>query len=442
MRHLAAQKRACLWDEQGLGKTVQAIRAADNVGAQRVLVLCPASVVGTWLREWEQWQQVERLPCAPTRPTLPNSPNLVAVLSYGRVLNRDLLTFLAAQPWDVLVLDEAHYLKSGRTQRTRAVLGRRLGGRDGLVGAARHVWALSGTPLPNGWPTELFPLVRSLRPESLPSPQMSGFEWERAFTAGRQTPWGFRPTGIKNRDILNRVLHGWTLRRTKAEVLPDLPDLQVTQHWVEWESEDAETLLAQARDEGITAAAEALLHDLARDPDDPSPLERRAVALSTLRRAFGVIKSHAIAEEVKDFLSGTERKLVLFGIHREVLQRLAGCVDSRLVVTLWGEHTQKQRQEAIDRFQTDPGVRLMVAQIRAGGVGVTLTAASDLWLVEPDWSPGVNAQAIHRVHRIGQTRGVQVRFVSLLDPLDQAVTKVLAEKSQLLSEVLDEVRHD
>lgn len=426
-KFLAARRRALLADEQGLGKTAQAITAANMVGADPVLVVCPASVRSAWVRDI-------RLFATPGRRFV--------VESYDRV-SRHHEKYQG--PWGALVLDEAHYLKSMSARRTVMIYGNRHF--PGLLSLSGHVWALTGTPAPN-YPVEMFTHMRSLFPESLamasdPSRRYDHERFMARYCILKDNGYGLRAVGSKNTDDLRQRLSPYVLRRLKKDVLPDLPDIRYEP--LIFDAPDAVASLAEIPGEEIERVRKAL-------DTGAHGLESLGVEMSTLRRLTAMAKAELVHQWVREFLGMTDRKLVVFGYHGAPLEYLrdklgkygrskAGGVDrgNNAPPMIWGKTQSNHRANAIERFQTgtDPVDRVFLGQISAAGAGITLTAASDLLFLEQSWSPSDNAQAAMRIHRIGQKRGCLVRYATLAGSIDEAVQSVLARKTKDLSRLFD-----
>jgi SWI/SNF-related matrix-associated actin-dependent regulator 1 of chromatin subfamily A len=421
---LASHKRAMLLDEQGLGKTVQAIEACNRVGAKTVLVVCPASVRSNWHREFARF----------------GAGQSVTVESYDKVA-RDWRRYDG--PWDALIIDEAHYLKSPNARRTMAIYG----GHNvttrkqfpGLVGIAAHVFALTGTPAPNA-ATELYTHMSALRPESLAMASdatrtYDRFAFERRYCVIRETKFGSRIVGGKNHDDLKARLAGWTLRRLKRDVLPDLP--VIAYHELLVEAPDALKALVD-----VPGPEMDKIRDVLKDGEAAS-LQSIAAEMATLRRVTALAKTPVLVEWVKEFLESCDRKIVIFGYHREPLDMLQMQLrdrrDGKAVqpALIAGNTRNDHRQAAVDRFQNDPECRVFIGQIQAAGTGLTLTAASDLVFLEQSWVPAENAQAAMRIHRIGQRRGCSVRYLTLAGSIDEGVQRALARKTRDLQQIFD-----
>lgn len=387
VRFLMERKRAYLADRMGLGKTVQAITAARRLGL-RPVVIAPASAVPNWRREWEKW----------------GGEGDIEAVSYSKLVRG-----ADAEPAPLVVLDEAHYVKNPKAQRTKAALR--------LAMKSERAWLLSGTPMPND-PRELYTVFRYLWPERLPKDAdgrtVNAFEWMNTFCHWRPTTYGPKVYGVKNAHRLTRMVNGIMLRRSLSSVGLDLPPLRITVHYLPHDPDFATRLEEIQQERGDLSTPEA-------------------------RRILGLHKVGAVGRQLQDELdAGEYRKIVVMYHHRDVGAALRDGFSAagHMVTGFDGSTPQDKRQEAIDLFQHDPRCRAFVVQQQAGGVAINLTAASEIALVEPDWSPEVNAQAIKRVHRIGQGRPVRARLWAVEGTLDVSVMEAIAMKVEMRKEVV------
>lgn len=406
-KFLAGRTRAMLADEQGLGKTAQAIRAADMIMADRVAVICPASLVENWRREFRKWSAYERD---------------LSVFSYeGAVKAIERKEARLIEGADVVILDEAHYLKTPGTQRSRLVYP--------AASRSPYVWALSGTPIPNH-AGELYTHFKHLAPVKISTPQ--GSLWtERAFLERycvlRETNFGFKPVGLRNTDELKAKLEGWFLRRRKDDVLRDLPPIRYGTINLKPTKEQVDV----ANDMANKATWQGWI-----DADSlPTGDEHMATARKLLAGAKVDALSRILADELESDLS---YKVVIFGWHVDALKAMAHNLRTVNPVMVTGDTPLAARQAAVDAFQNDPNTRVFLGNIKAAGTGLTLTAASNLVFLELAWTPGDNAQAAMRVHRIGQTAdSVLIRFCQLAGTLDEAVVSVLSRKTRDIAQLLE-----
>lgn len=430
---LAAHATAYLADDPGLGKTVQAVRAADEVDAHRILVIPPASLKVNWHREMALYGTDRRTLIPDARGRIPNDDKpLLCIVNYDIAIRPALHNQLLSTRWDVLILDESHALKNPYAKRTRAVLGER-----GLYRAAERVWFLSGTPAPNH-PGELYPALAATHPTATRG--LDYDDWLSRYCV--VVPGTHGPRVMSNRPEvweLRQALDGWLLRRKKADVLKDLPPLRIGTLTVENDQalitlqglvandrllEDMEHLEALLEAEDVSEAA--------LDAVDDAPL-------ATLRRLVGQAKAHALVPLLRDELADHDGKLVLMCWHKATMTILEDGLAEFGVARIDGTVPHGRRQHEVDRFQgrivgDDP--RVFVGQILAAGTGHTLTAAADMLIVEPSWVPGENAQAMLRIHRIGQLASCLVRYVALARSLDETIMRVAARKAALVAEVI------
>lgn len=408
---LATHPRAGLYDDQGLGKTAQAIVAADRIGARRVLVACPAVVTRNWAREVGMWapsRSVEVV--ADGRHRVGGSSYVI--LSHGLLLRDQLTAQLTG--FDLVIIDESHFMRRPTAERTRVTL---LGG-TALCRRARACWALSGSPTPNHDPSELWSVLAGLAPDRLrhDGKLLSYHQWRRRFCVLQPTPYGDRVVGVQNAPELRQRLAGFALRRMKTDEL-DLPPIR-------------HGFVALTEDDVDLSHVEAEI-----GPVDSLEDLQRSTEFMRWRRLCGEAKAPAAAELIASDLTGGDGKVVVFAHHTSVIDTIVERLEKFRPVKLVGSQSSEERATAVHRFQTDASVRVCVANIVAGGVGVTLTAASDVVFVEESFVPGDNAQACDRVYRIGQTKPVLVRHLYLDGSIDQLVTETLARKSAMAAGV-------
>ena len=267
-----------LADEMGLGKTLQALRAAEKLGAERVLIVCPAGARRVWQAEIKRWLPgwssrvvlVEPGTKLPDIKTGLDAPVLILIVGYDEFSDRhsQLASHLRSRRFDLLILDEAHYLKNP-SNRTLAIYGSR-GSGTGVQAGASKVILLTGTPTPNH-AGELWQHYRTFWPEALRGPtgrMLLQAEFEDRFTRYRDTPFGRQVTGSKNQKILRDALGPVILRRRKDEVLTELPPLILQD--IPLVAGPAANWLSQVKPEARVAMAR--LHHSAQHADDDTEL--------------------------------------------------------------------------------------------------------------------------------------------------------------------------
>jgi SWI/SNF-related matrix-associated actin-dependent regulator 1 of chromatin subfamily A len=412
VNYLLAQRRAFLADEQGLGKTIEALAALEADGAYPAVVVCPASLKLNWLREIERW-----LPGRGVRVLMGTGKSLLP-LAQITVVNYDILAArldeLRALAPRALVLDESHYCKNASAKRTQAV--QRLAAavpRDGLV------LALTGTPVMNR-PPELIPQLRILgRLEEFGS----GVQFGRRFRgpdAHLRLHWHLRARCF--------------VRRLKSEVLPQLPAKTRAVVPVELDNE-AEYRLAE-RD--LVAWLQSQPLDLRTLGAKVAAALRaeRLVRLNALKLLAARGKLHGALAWIHDFLSSGER-LVVFAHHREIQRAVLERFPTALHIL--GEDTPAAREAALRGFQAADGDanQLIVCSIDVAGQGLTLTRSSNVAFLELDWTPAKHDQAEDRCHRIGQQDAVNATYLLAADTVDETIATLLERKRAVIGAVTD-----
>lgn len=440
---LAARPKAILADEMGLGKTFQAIRAADKAAVKTVLWLGPATSLHTIAREFERWQSVERT-VGVVSGTVPTTD--VLICSYDRI-SRGGNRVIGDRRFDLLVCDEAHALKTPTSKRTKYILGRGCSGRGGLVERANRTWFLTGTPVPNHY-GEIWPMLRAAFPDRITRDGASGpdthWQFIGRYCVTADTPFGIQIKGSKNHAALKETLRGVMLRRRKEKVLAELPPL--TFGTVTLNPEKAERDLLR-RAEGdvpsdvldILRAAHAT-HRRSEASDDAiaAALAAEMTQLATLRRLTGIAKAYATSRLLDEELSsGTLGKVIVFAYHTDAVDHLREALLAFNPVVVDGRTPDRQRQQAVDTFQSVSQCRVFIGQIVAAGTAITLTAASNVVFAEADWVPANNVQAAARAHRIGQSLPVLARFVTLAGSLDEKIMGTLSRKTRDIAQLLD-----
>lgn len=441
---LPTRDTALLGYEPGLGKTITSIAAADRLGVKNILVLCQAVGKTHWKNEFTRFQQIDRSITIINGHTQPVPETGVVIVNYDLISRADSMVTraLLRREWDVLIADEAHALKSPKSNRTRAVYGKRLDRTKGLAAQAQRVWLLTGTPAPNS-AHELYTHLRALAPEAIEliGRPMSEPEFVERFCTYRDTTFGRQITGSKNLTELRQRMQNFMLRKRKTEVLQDLPPLSfdtlvVHPHDVpgvpaslvrEMSSLDMQL----AMDWGVDGEGDDLLAVLSA--------MKASEHIATQRRLTGQIKAEIAIDLVTSELRGSDKKMILFCHHTAVIDRIVeGLADAGFgVVKIDGRDNQASRDNAIDAFQRDQATQVFVGQLTAAGTSITLTAASDVLFVEASWVPSENYQAACRAHRIGQKDGVLARFLTLEGSLDKQIMTTLARKARDIAVLID-----
>jgi SWI/SNF-related matrix-associated actin-dependent regulator 1 of chromatin subfamily A len=406
-------------DDMGLGKTIQALGYIQlHRDRTPAIIICPASLKLNWERECHKWlpnPSVEVL--SGERTWTPTAE--ILIINYDVVPHwKDVLRKLNPQ---ILIMDEAHAIKNHKAKRTKAVqfIGKKI----------PHIIALTGTPIENR-PAEIYNAVHMINPELFPN---RWFFMQR-YCGAKFNGYGWSFNGATNMQELHQILSdNIMIRRKKKDVLKDLPDK--TRSFVPIElSNRNEYIIAEddfiayvQRTKGHTAAVKA------------SNAEAFAQIEGLKQLAVKGKLDQAICW-IKEFIESGE-KLIVFATHTFVIDALMKEFPG-IIVKVDGSVSGNQRQVAVDKFQNDPSIKLFVGNIKAAGVGITLTAASNVAFLEYPWTPSQLDQAEDRAHRIGQKNAVNIYYLLASNTIEEKMVKMIDSKRKIIDSVIDGVETD
>ena len=373
-------------------------------------MVCPAVGVEHWRREFDRWWTAGR------RPDLD-------LLSYDGA--RRMMRSGAASTVDVLVLDESHYAKNPGAARTLAVFGK-----GGLGWYAKRIWALSGTPAPNHV-GELWPMLKAFGATKL---DYESFKNRFCHVDPLGKVRGSRASAMPE---LRGMMEPYLLRRKKIDVLPELGAIDIQPWYVSPSAQFITPELSEAAREEEAALRKAI-KDL--PPDELLHFLAGHQEFATVRRYNALLKVPAVFEQVMfEIEGGLLDKVVIYGYHKEPLDVLArefNKHDDVGAVVIHGGTPQKERDALIQAWKLPEGPRVMLASIIAAGVVLDFTEAHQGIMLELDWVPGNNKQAMERMHRHGQKYPVRIR-VANGSPIDEVINDVVARKTKELTAVFD-----
>lgn len=410
--------RGGFFDDQGLGKTISALVAADMIG-RRIVIVCPTVVLYNWAEECAAWTDRQVSVLDNGRAKIDEGATVV-ITTHGLLLREGIMAELEWFAPDVLIGDEVQMLRGRDGKKAKAFWGE-------LVPPAEYVWALTGTPQP-AWPSDMWTMLHHMWPDEF-AEDFDTFRASYCLMAPSDYGEGLRTVGTLNLGNLRHRMDGKFLRRLKSVELnlPPLTHSMVTlKAKLPQEMMNLDGVLSEEAVEKIMAAEspEAAFAVLLDDTD-----------MSSYRRRCGEAKVPIVAELVAMELGDPKAKRVLFCHHKSVAEALSKALAKFNPVLLTGAVSAKRRTDRVKKFQTDPSTRVAICQIIAGGTGVTLTASNDILFVEASFLPGDNAQARDRVYRIGQTRPCSVRFVALHGSADSIIMRVLRRKTAAIQGV-------
>ena len=404
----ATHNRFFNFDEPGMGKTVQAIHAADRVKAKRVLIPVPANIVIQWQKKVKELQKTDFV---------------ADVVSYNKLTDR--AEFYKKQKYDVCVIDEGHYLKNRKAKRTKAVFGNKTDAVGSIIQDIEYVWNMTGSPAPNNY-SELWSSLRALTPQVITMKSgaiLDYWQFVDKFCIVTQNNFGTQITGNKNTEILKERIAPFMVRRLKKDYRnPPVIDTLVL------EPSDSIAALKEAESsaEGKELAAMLEKHGVAG-------LELIGGHVATLRRLTGLAKVAPVVSQVVDEIEGGLKKLVIIAYHRDVIEGIqSGLTKSGVSSAVYmGGMTDKQKENAKEVFIKNPDCSVFIGQITAAGTGTDglQTVCSDMLLAEYSWVPEENKQIIGRLDRLGGFDNVIVRFVSLAGSLDEKISASVQRKT-------------
>lgn len=386
-KYMLYSKRVLLGDEMGLGKTVQALAVLNHLnhdGKQAFIVVCPLSVVANWKRETEKFTKLNALIYHGKdrdqvfKQWQEEKGILITTFSHTRNIDKDAVDHL-----DALIVDEAHYIKNPEAKRSISVYE--------LAEKAEYVSFMSGTPMENRL-EEMKQLISVLQ-ENIADKISNELHL-------------LEPKKFK------REVAAVYLRRNRADVLGELPELEIIEQWSDFGQE------------------EQVLYDQAVENGKVMTMRRAAWQGGSPDKSPKLDALREICEAARE----NGHKVLVFSFFRDVIETIQQHLTGQTFPAITGDIPNSDRQKIVDDFTSaEPGA-VMVSQITAGGVGLNIQAANIVVLCEPQWKPSTEEQAISRAYRMGQSRNVMVYRLLTEDSIDGSMLEVLAEKSQLFND--------
>lgn len=423
-------------DEMGVGKTPTGIGFSNCLpDAQWILIICPASMKLVWEREFRRFD-TKGLSVGVAGKTYPDTD--VVIINYD-ILHK-YRQDLRAREFDILIADEIHMAKCRKSIRTREIFGgikrdsnKKIIERVTPIQAKRCLY-LTGTPMLNGQPREMWPLIQSIDSEGLGSDWFAFarrycglFEIERYNPAkGKKEHVGWKWDGAENLEELQTIMRQrFMIRRLKSEVLKDLPPK--TRQVIVLEAKKSLTKLLKRE----MLEYEQYAKEHGEDGFDPPPFSE----IAKIRKEVALAKVPYVIDYLREVLEETS-KAVVWVHHHEVGEAISSAFGTA-AARVDGRTDLGERQRAIDAFQIDSAVRLFIGGIKSAGTGITLTAASVAVFAELDWVPASVTQAEDRIWRIGQQNNVLIRHVVLSESLDERMANAIITKQEIADRTLD-----
>ena len=411
---LAGSKRFILADDMGLGKTTSTIIAALETEAKKILIICPASLKINWLREIENYTERSVFVCEGKKY---NSDSDFVIMNYDILKNfydtKDKENSILTQSnFDLVIIDEAHYIQNPQAQRTKLI--------NHFVKSVNRIWLLTGTPMTSR-PMNYFNLLQLIESPVAQNWMAYAIRYCEGyqFRVGNRKIWN--TSGASNLDELRERTSKQILRRLKTEVL-DLPDKIITPIYLRLKSKEYEELMGEYYDW------------YEKKGDESSSLTIQFTKLMKVRQVIANEKVESTIELCGNFLE-QGKKVIVFTNFTDSLQRIYSHFGKK-AVCLDGSMTKSARQESVDKFQNDDKIKIFVGNIKAAGVGITLTAADTVIFNDLSFVPSDHSQAEDRAFRYGQKNNVLVYYPIFENTIEGIIYDILSKKQSIIDVVM------
>lgn len=410
LRFILSREHSYLWADMGTGKTpiaCMAINALSMRGPLDVIYTCPPELALTVKDELEKWCRPGRFRIFDADEGDFSGEELIRIaVARDSVLHKARARF-GARP-GLAIIDEAHRFKNLDTGRTAELFP--------LIEGRKYTLFLSGTAVPNGDATEIFPAVYSTAPDLIDYQDYRSFA--ARFCFAKPGFRGMKFFGIRNPANFWGRLAPFVFRLEKKGL--GLP-----------ERIESLLIVGEGLPDTLAGMDRAILAK--HSPEDliRNQIGGENTPVATYRRLLGSLKARAALPAIR--AAEREGPLLVFAYHREVVRELRERLRDLNPVVIDGEVKPKSRKELVREYQENPKRKLFIGNYRACGVGFTLTKANRVIFVEFDWVPGANDQAADRAHRVGQTRDVSIQYVVFKNSVDRSVVETLFRKRKFIN---------
>lgn len=389
----------------------------------KTAVVCPASLKYNWKNEIEKFTDKLALVVSETDVGELDPKHLdydYYIINYEQLKKYE--KFFSKAKFQCVVLDESHYIKDLQSQRTKNVYK--------LFKKVPNRLLLSGTPIKNR-PIEFYSQLKFLRPDLFSNKE----KFALRYCDAKKTDFGWDYSGASNLEELNRKISNFYIRRDKKEVLSDLPDKNIS--LIEVEFTEAEKTEYGRINKDFYKFLNENWSKYGSNLKDVKIGGEHLSKMMELKQYCSRQKVKRIVEYTKEFLeSSDDRKIIIFAQFIETQKALRDAFPGQ-TVSILGETKDYERQEAVDRFQKDPKIRVFVGSTLAAGIGLTLTAADTVVFSDLMWSPSDHQQAEDRAYRIGQKNNVQINYFVFKGSIEEMIWKTLSKKLGVITQVLD-----
>ena len=411
---LAGSRRFILADDMGLGKTTATIIAALETGAKKILIICPASLKINWQREIENYSD---------RTVYIAEGKKFSTESDFVIVNYDILknfhdmkdkdkSLLNQSEFELVILDEAHMISNPQAQRTKII--------NHYVKNIKRAWLLTGTPMTSR-PMNYYNLLNIIESPVAQNWMAYAIRYCQGyqFTAGNRKVWNV--TGASNLEELRDRTSKQILRRLKEDVL-DLPDKIISPVYLRLKSKEYEELMGDYYDW------------FDNKKDESSSLTVQFSKLMKVRKVIANEKTKQTIEFAENIIE-QGKKVIIFTNFTDTLQTIYQHFGKQAVY-LDGSCSKPHRQHAVDEFQDNEKIKVFVGNLKAAGVGLTLTAAEVVIMNDLSFVPAEHAQAEDRAYRYGQKSNVLVYYPLYENTIEGAIYDILNRKKEIIRTVM------
>ena len=411
---LVGSRRFILADDMGLGKTTSTIIAALETGAKKILIICPASLKINWQREIENY--TDKSVYISEGKNFSTEHDFV-IVNYDILKNfYDLKdkenSLITKSNFDLIIIDEAHYIQNGQAQRTKLV--------NSFVKSVDKLWLLTGTPMTSR-PMNYYNLLNLIESPVAQNWMAYAIRYCQGyqFKAGNRKIWN--TSGASNLEELRDRTSRQVLRRLKTEVL-DLPDKIISPIYLRLRSKLYEGLMGE-------------YYDWYKNKTEES--KSLTVQFSKLMKVRQVIAEEKINDtiELVQNIIDQDKKVIVFTNFTDTLNKIADHFGKQ-AVRLDGSTSKPQRQNAVDQFQENDKIKVFVGNLKAAGVGLTLTAAEAVIMNDLSFVPSDHSQAEDRAFRYGQKNNVSVYYPIFENTIEGVIYDILIKKKNIFETVM------
>lgn len=417
---LLKNKKFILADDMGLGKTTSTIIAALETGAKKILIICPASLKINWQREFQLYSDKSSYVCDGKNYSESSD---ILIMNYDIIKNfhdtkNPKNSKILNSNFDLVIIDEAHYIQNVQAQRTKLI--------NDLIKNIDRLWLLTGTPMTSR-PINYFNLL-SLVDSPVAKNWMayvvrycSGYQ----FKVGPRKVWNVM--GASNLEELRDRTSMTILRRLKEDVL-DLPEKIITPVYLRLKSKIYEEVMGD------------YYNWYEKNPDESKNLSLQFTKLTQVRQVIADEKTQHTIELAENIIE-QGKKVIIFCNFTNSLETIYNHFG-KSAVRLDGTMSKNQRQESVDKFQTDEKIKVFVGNIKAAGVGITLTAAEAVIMNDLSFLPSDHSQSEDRAYRYGQKNNVLVYYPIFDNTIEGIIYDILNVKKKIIGTVMGDIPQD